>query len=130
MPADDARYRRRSLEQHHNVRILDEGVAAAVNFRIAILPDRQLPDKAVSVLDTACARLALGPERHAAGDRGCHAPLDDLEVQARVLEREAPPGADHAERLEESRKRATVAETQCATRGAWEKERELVEEGT
>ena len=48
------------LEKHHNVRILDEGLAAAVKFSHRYLPDRQLPDKAVSVLDTACARLALG----------------------------------------------------------------------
>src|SRR5262245_32705495 len=48
------------LEKHHNVRILDEGLAAAVKLSHRYLPDRQLPDKAVSVLDTACARLALG----------------------------------------------------------------------
>ena len=49
-----------ALEKHHNVRILDEGLAAAVKLSHRYLPDRQLPDKAVSVLDTACARLALG----------------------------------------------------------------------
>ena len=48
------------LEKHHNVRILDEGLAAAVKLSNRYLPDRQLPDKAVSVLDTTCARLALG----------------------------------------------------------------------
>ncbi len=48
------------LEKHHNVRILDEGLHAAVKLSHRYLPDRQLPDKAVSVLDTACARLALG----------------------------------------------------------------------
>ncbi len=49
-----------SLEKHHKVRILDEGVAAAVRLSHRFLAGRQLPDKAVSVLDTACARLALG----------------------------------------------------------------------
>ena len=49
-----------ALEKHHNVRILDEGVAAAVRLSHRYLAGRQLPDKAVSVLDTACARLALG----------------------------------------------------------------------
>ena len=49
-----------ALEKHHKVRILDEGLAAAVKLSHRYLPDRQLPDKAVSVLDTACARLALG----------------------------------------------------------------------
>src|SRR5690606_31837053 len=48
------------LEKHHGVRIGDEGMAAAVRLSHRYLPDRQLPDRAVSVLDTACARLALG----------------------------------------------------------------------
>src|SRR5262249_40348519 len=47
------------LENHHQVRILDEGIAAAVRLAHRYIPDRQLPDKAVSVLDTACARVAL-----------------------------------------------------------------------
>jgi ATP-dependent Clp protease ATP-binding subunit ClpA len=49
-----------ALEKHHNVRILHDGMAAAVRLSHRYLPDRQLPDKAVSVLDTACARLSLG----------------------------------------------------------------------
>src|SRR5207244_4087792 len=49
-----------ALEKHHNVRILDDGLDAAVRLSHRYLADRQLPDKAVSVLDTACARLALG----------------------------------------------------------------------
>ena len=49
-----------ALEKHHNVRILDEGCHAAVRLSHRYLAGRQLPDKAVSVLDTACARLALG----------------------------------------------------------------------
>ena len=49
-----------SLEKHHNVRIFDEAVLAAVRLSHRYMAGRQLPDKAVSVLDTACARLALG----------------------------------------------------------------------
>src|SRR2546422_470146 len=49
-----------SLEKHHNVRILDEAVQSATKFSHRYLAGRQLPDKAVSVLDTACARLSLG----------------------------------------------------------------------
>jgi type VI secretion system protein VasG len=48
-----------TLEQHHNVRILDEALKAAVRLSSRYLPDRKLPDKAISVLDTACARIAL-----------------------------------------------------------------------
>ncbi len=49
-----------SLEKHHNVRILDEAVYASVRLSHRFLAGRQLPDKAVSILDTACARLSLG----------------------------------------------------------------------
>src|SRR5206468_2899204 len=49
-----------ALENHHNVRILDEAVNSAVRLSHRYLAGRQLPDKAVSVLDTACARLSLG----------------------------------------------------------------------
>src|SRR5258708_9196462 len=87
------------LESHHSVRILDEGVAAAVRLSHRYLPDRQLPDKAVSVLDTACARLALGQNSTPPAVEDAHRRLDDLEVQRRVLEREPAVGADHTERL-------------------------------
>src|SRR5574342_1266943 len=49
-----------TLEQHHNVRILDEAVDAAVRLSHRYISGRQLPDKSVSVLDTACARVSLG----------------------------------------------------------------------
>src|ERR1700756_712185 len=49
-----------SLEKHHNLRILDEAVTSTVKLTHRFLAGRQLPDKAVSILDTACARLALG----------------------------------------------------------------------
>ena len=62
-----------ALEKHHQVRILDEGLASAVKLSHRYLPDRQLPDKAVSVMDTACARLALGQNAVPRRDRGCHA---------------------------------------------------------
>lgn len=65
------------LEQHHNVRILDEAVEAAVSLSHRYIAGRQLPDKAVGVLDTACARVALGIHLRGAGDI-----LPDLRVPA------------------------------------------------
>src|SRR5437773_3251622 len=88
-----------ALEGHHSVRILDEGVAAAVGLSHRYLAGRQLPDKAVSVLDTACARLALGQSSVPPQIEDASRQLDDLEVQQRVLQREAAVGSDHAERL-------------------------------
>jgi len=62
-----------SLEKHHNLRILDEAVTATVRCRTGTLPDGKLPDKAVSVLDTACARLSPDRIRRLA-PRGYSAP--------------------------------------------------------
>jgi len=47
------------LEKHHNVQVLDEGLEAAVSMSARYIPARQLPDKSVSFLDTACARVAI-----------------------------------------------------------------------
>ena len=116
------------LEKHHNVRILDEGLEAAVKFSHRYLPDRQLPDKAVSVLDTACARLALGQSTTPPAVEGLRRQLDDLEVQERVLTREQQLGTDHSERLaaiagQMAEARAKLDETTAR----WQKEAGLVE---
>src|SRR5579864_4436187 len=115
------------LEKHHNVRILDEGLASAVKLSHRYLPDRQLPDKAVSVLDTACARLALGQNSIPPAIEDATRTLDDLAVQTRVLEREAALGADHQERLEQIAKQRTDTEGSLAgMREHFEKEKGLV----
>ncbi len=116
-----------ALEKHHNVRILDEGVAAAVRLSHRYLAGRQLPDKAVSVLDTACARLALGQNSIPAAIEDAGREIDDLTVQTRVLEREASVGADHAERLEAIAQKKAAAEERLKTLNErFTKERDLV----
>ncbi len=116
-----------ALEKHHKVRILDEGLVAAVKFSHRYLAGRQLPDKAVSVLDTACARLALGQSATPPAIEDATRQLDDLEVQQRVLERESALGADHRERLEEIAKQRVEVEARLKTlRERWTKEHELV----
>ncbi len=116
-----------SLEKHHNVRILDEAVAGGVRLSHRYLAGRQLPDKAVSVLDTACARLSLGQNATPPAIEDATRQLDDLAVQQRILEREAAVGADHRERLEQIAKQKAEIESRLAgLRERWEKERELV----
>jgi type VI secretion system protein VasG len=116
-----------SLEKHHNVRILDEGVGAAVRLSHRFLAGRQLPDKAVSVLDTACARLALGQNSIPAAIEDTTREIDDLTVQTRVLQRETSTGADHAERLEAIAKRKTDSEARLKSLNErFAKERDLV----
>ncbi len=117
-----------NLEAHHGVRILDEGLASAVKFSHRYLAGRQLPDKAVSVLDTACARLALGQNSIPAAIEDAHRQIDDLIVQERVLRREAAVGADHAERLEEiAKKQAETQQRLASLEQRYEKEKDLVE---
>src|SRR5262245_34893121 len=116
-----------ALEKHHSVRILDEGLSAAVKFSHRYLPDRHLPDKAVSVLDTACARLALGQNATPAAIEDAHRQLDDFAVQTRVLERESALGADHCERLAKIAAEKEKVEAHLAgLKERWTQERDLV----
>ncbi len=116
-----------SLENHHKVRILDEGVESAVKLSHRYLAGRQLPDKAVSILDTACARLALGQNSVPAAIEDATRMLDDLAVQERVLMRESSVGANHAERLAaiEKKKNETAANL-ASLKERFEKESGLV----
>jgi len=115
------------LEKHHNVRILDEGLESAVRLSHRYLPDRQLPDKAVSVMDTACARLALGHNSTPPSIEYVTRTLDDLAVQTRILEREVQLGADHADRIAQIAQQKTEAEARLSELQArWNKERDLV----
>ena len=116
-----------SLEKHHKVRILDEGLTAAVHLSHRYLAGRQLPDKAVSVLDTACARLALGQSATPPAIEDSVRQLDDLAVQKRILERETATGADHHERLQDIATKSAEIESRLSTlRTRFEKERDLV----
>ena len=116
-----------SLESHHKVHILDSGMEAAVRLSHRYLADRQLPDKAVSVLDTACARLALGQSATPGPIEDVKRNLDDLALQERVLSREQTVGANHEERLTAiSRSRAELEARLADLEKRWERERSLV----
>ena len=117
-----------SLESHHNVRILDDAVDAAVRLSHRYLSERQLPDKAVSVLDTACARLSLGQNATPPSIENAERRLADLAVQKRILTRETAVGIDHAERLEAIAALTESTEAELKElEEQWEKERDLVQ---
>ncbi|HEY6467768.1 MAG TPA: type VI secretion system ATPase TssH [Candidatus Acidoferrales bacterium] len=116
-----------SLEKHHKVRILDEAVAAGVRLSHRYLAGRQLPDKAVSILDTACARLSLGQNATPAAIEDAIRQIDDFDVQQRILEREVVVGADHSERLAQLASQKTAVQASLkALQDRWDKERGLV----
>ena len=118
-----------SLEKHHGLRILDEAITATVKLSHRYIAGRQLPDKAVSVLDTACARLALGHNSMPAALEDTMRQIDALEVQKRVLERENTIGADHSERLTEIEEKITGGKERLdSLQARWEKEKGIVSE--
>jgi len=116
-----------SLEKHHDLRILDEAVTATVRLSHRYLAGRQLPDKAVSVLDTACARLSLGQHTIPPPVEDATRRIDDLRVQKQILERETAVGEDHAERLAAIEEQiASEEQSLVRLKSQWEQETELV----
>jgi type VI secretion system protein VasG len=117
------------LEKHHKVRILDEAVEDAVKLSHRYITDRQLPDKCVSLLDTACAKVALSQTSTPAQIEATIRDIEHADVEIGILEREAAAGGDHGHRLRELKGRRLDAEARLKDLEArLANERALVEE--
>ena len=117
------------MEKHHKVRISDAAVEAAVKLSARYLPARQLPDKAVSLLDTACARVAVSQSSVPARIADLRADIAsyDSEIAAREAERDLGE-ADEA-RLDETRRRVVESREKLADlEKAFADEKGLVEQ--
>ena len=117
------------LEKHHEVQILDEAIEAAVSLSHRYIPARQLPDKAVSLLDTACARVAVSQHATPAEVEDILRRRQALEVENGIIGREAAIGIDVADR--QVRVDAGLSETEAslaAARERWDREKTLVAE--
>ncbi|MFK0689343.1 type VI secretion system ATPase TssH [Mesorhizobium sp. IMUNJ 23033] len=117
------------LEQHHKVQILDEAIEAAVGLSHRYIPARQLPDKAVSLLDTACARVAISQHATPAEVEDILRRRQALEVENGIIGREAAIGIEVTGR--QARVDAGLAETEgtlAAAQARWEREKALVAE--
>ena len=88
------------LEKHHSVMITDDALLDAVRLSHRYLTGRQLPDKSVSVLDTACARVAIGLNTSPAAIEEVSRRIAEIDREMKILEREALMGSDHSERTE------------------------------
>ncbi|HEY2122902.1 MAG TPA: type VI secretion system ATPase TssH [Chthoniobacterales bacterium] len=86
------------LEKHHRVHLLDEALEAAARLSHRYIPSRQLPDKAVSLIDTACARVAISQHATPPALEDCHRRISALESELAIIKRESAIGIDHAER--------------------------------
>lgn len=118
-----------TLEKHHKIRVLDEAIEDAVKLSHRYITDRQLPDKSVSLLDTAAARVALGHSATPAPIEDCRREIEQLSVETGILEREQAVGAGHEQRLQELRELKQKADScLAALEKRWAEEKNLVAE--
>ena len=114
------------LEKHHQVLVTDEALRDAVRLSHRYIPARQLPDKAVSVLDTACARIAIGLTTNPAEIEDTTRRIGQIDRETRILEREAVIGRDHSARLEKlAAEKVAAQERLDALNARWQQEMEL-----
>ncbi|CAI8748814.1 MULTISPECIES: type VI secretion system ATPase TssH [Pseudomonas] len=116
------------MQEHHKVTVMDEALVQAVRLSNRYITGRQLPDKAVSVLDTACARVALGQSAQPGPLEDCKRQIDNLQAEISVLQQEAAKGSDHARRLT-ALNTELLSEQQArdALEQQWQRELQLVE---
>ncbi len=117
-----------TLERHHGVRILEEAVEASVRLSHRYISGRQLPDKSISLLDTACARVAVSRAATPAAVEDVRRRIEQLDVELRILGREQASGGDHAKTLAEREAAKVEAEAErevLETR--WSEEKSLID---
>jgi type VI secretion system protein VasG len=116
------------MEQHHRVQILDEALEAAVKLSSRYIPARQLPDKAVSLLDTSCARVAVSQHATPAEVEDSRRRIEALETELEIIGREKAIGIETAEREKLAAESLAAERTRLGElEASWEKERGLVE---
>ncbi|BCQ26373.1 type VI secretion system ATPase TssH [Caballeronia sp. NK8] len=118
----------RKMERHHGVQVLDEALEAAVKLSHRFIPARQLPDKAVSLLDTACARVAVSQQALPPAIDDARRRIETWTTESEIVAREAALGIDTRERAVDVAARLDAERTRLADLTArWETERALVE---
>ncbi len=114
------------MEEHHNVRILDDAIVECVKLSARYITGRQLPDKSVSVLDTACAKVAIGQGATPAAVEDETRRIQNLNAEIESLEREQVTGADHTVRLGELSTNKAESEARLSVLNEqWAKEKDL-----
>ncbi len=116
------------LENHHKVQVLDEAIEASVKLSSRYIPDRHLPDKAVSLLDTACARVAMSQYTAPAAVEDCQHHIEALHSELDIIRREADIGIDAESRQERLTAGLREQESGLAELEArWQKEKGMVD---
>ncbi|MEY4750594.1 MAG: hypothetical protein RIQ60_2808 [Pseudomonadota bacterium] len=118
-----------TMEKHHQVQILDEALEAAVKLSHRYIPARQLPDKSVSLLDTACARVAVSLHATPAEVDDSRKRIEALTTELGIIAREQAIGIDIGKReAEASEQLAAERARLAALETRWNSERELVDQ--
>ncbi len=118
-----------TMEKHHQVQILDEALEAAVKLSHRYIPARQLPDKSVSLLDTACARVAVSLHATPAEVDDSRKRIEALETELQIIGREKAIGVDIGKRETEATELLTAERARLAALDArWAEEKTLVDE--
>jgi type VI secretion system protein VasG len=118
-----------TMEKHHQVQILDEALEAAVKLSHRYIPARQLPDKSVSLIDTACARVAVSLHATPAEVDDSRKRIDALNVEMEIIRREGAIGIEVGSRAHETEVAlAAEKERLAALESRWNEERALVDE--
>jgi type VI secretion system protein VasG len=99
-----------TLEKHHRVQLLDEALEAAVKLSHRYIPARQLPDKAVSLLDTVCARVAISQHAVPPQLEDCRKTIEALQIEQGIIGREEAVGMNVTERRRECEERLAAEE--------------------
>jgi type VI secretion system protein VasG len=116
------------LEKHHRVQVLDEALEAAVRLSHRYIPARQLPDKAVSLLDTTCARVAISQHAVPAQLDDCRRAIESLQTELEIIARESAVGMNVAEREQHATEKLTSRERERGElEQRWKEERDLVD---
>jgi type VI secretion system protein VasG len=116
------------LEKHHRVQVLDEALEASVRLSHRYIPARQLPDKAVSLLDTTCARVAISQHAVPAQLEDCRRRIEALRTELEIIGREEAVGIDTTERKKVAEEHLSVSEQRReGLEQRWQSERELVD---
>ncbi len=117
------------MEKHFGVRVYDEAITEAVRLSHRYIMGRQLPDKAISVLDTACAKVALGQNATPALIENLTRKLERIDAEAGSLKREQSSGGDHTARIKAlDEERTAIAAQHVTLAERWEKEKALTEQ--
>jgi len=117
-----------TLEKHHRVQILDEALEAAVRLSRRYIPARQLPDKSVSLLDTASARVAISQHAVPAEVDDSRRRIEALETELQIIAREKAIGIETDIRDKDAREKLAAERDRLgALEARWKTEKELVD---